>query len=157
MAYLSIGGEHFAVQDVFSHNLTVPDCIVDNENKIGEGNGEKKFYIASKDAMRSFFGERGFAAKCFVLKSDLIEYLNKVHSEYLNPSQPYRSASCFVELWTQRMKELQSLDEVIEFDMFDQTQIEGPRGYVNTEIREKRKILVRGNNKGYRLITLIAL
>ena len=157
MAELSIGGERLTIQEVFSHNLTVPDCIVDNDNKIGGGNGEKKFYIASKDTMRGFFGERGFTAKCFVLKSDLIEYLNKVHSEYLRPSQPYRAASNLAELWVQRMAEIQSLEEVIEFDMYDQTQIDGARGYVNTEVRENKKIIARGINKGYRLITKIAL
>lgn len=157
MAYLNISGEQFAISDVFSHNLTIPDCVVDNPNKIGGGNGEKKFYIASKDVMRGFFGNSGFVVKCFVLKADLIEYLNKVHSEYINPSQPYRSAASFADLWKERMDDLQSVDDVIEFDMYDQTQIEGPRGYVNTEIRENRKIVARGNNKGYRLITEIAL
>lgn len=157
MAYINIGGEQHKIEEVFNHNLTVPDCNVDNPNKIGDGKGEKKFYIASKDKMREFFGGEGFAIKCFVLKSDLIDYLNKVHSEYVRPSQSYRESNNFVSLWQSRMALLQQQEEVIEFDMFDQTQIAGPRGYVNTEIRENRKIIARGDNRGYRLITEIAL
>ena len=157
MAYINLGGDTFNIVEVFGHNLTVPDCIVDNPNKIGSGNGEKKFYVASKNEMRSFFGEEGFVIKCFVLKADLIEYLNRVYSEYINPSQPYRCASDLEMLWKKRMSELQTVEDVIEFDMYDQTQIAGPRGYINTELRQDRRIIGRGNNKGYRLITEIAL
>lgn len=131
--------------------------MVNTPNKIGSGNGEKKFYISSKDDMRHFFGDKGFRIKCFVLKSDLIEYMNKVHSEYMHPSQPYRGSTEMAALWASRMKMIDSLDEIIEFDMYDQIQIDGPRGYVNTECREGGKIIARGNNKGYRLITEIAL
>lgn len=157
MAQLNINGDVFNIEDVYEENLTVPDCVVDDPNKLGKAKGEKKFYFRSKKLMRSFFGEEGFVVKCFVLKSDLIDYLNKVHAEYINPSQPYRSATDLVNLWTARMAELQTLDEVIEFDMFDQTQIGGNRGYINTELREERRIVARGEKKGYRLITEIAL
>lgn len=157
MAYINISGEQFIINDVYSQNLTVPDCIVDNPNKIGGGKGEKKFYIAPKNVMRSFFGKEGFLIKCFVLKSDLIDYLNKVHSEYLHPSQPYRASLELSNLWQTRMDYLMTFDEVIEFDMYDQIQIEGDRGYVNTEIRKDKKIIARGNKVGYRLITEIAL
>lgn len=49
--------------DVFPSMMTVPDCWVVQKNKLGEGHGEKKFYISSKDAMHDFYGGVGFYYK----------------------------------------------------------------------------------------------
>jgi len=156
---IKIAGENFNLIETFDKFLTVPDCVVDKTNKIGSGNGEKKFYIASKDEMRKFFndGKEGFKVKCFVLKTDLLSYMDVIQSEYIHPSQNYRAKDEFPTLWNDRKRYIETLPEIIEFDMFDQTQIEGDRGYVNTAIRENRKIIERGISDGYNLITEIAL
>lgn len=154
---INLGDERFYLQDVFKHSLTVPDCIVNDPNKIGSARGEKKFYISSKEEMRMFFGGEGFRVKCFVLKQDLISYLVTMKSEYFNPSQAYREAQSLPNYWEERMKTLEMLPDIVEFDMFDQTQIGGPRGYVNTEKRYQGKIVEKGDKLGYRLITEIAL
>ena len=58
--------------------MTVPDCIVTGTNKLGHGHGEAKLYIASKDEMRAFYGGEKFKAKCFLLKSDLLAYMQAI-------------------------------------------------------------------------------
>ena len=138
-------GEKFSVKGTFDNFMTVPDCIVTNTNKLGNGHGEAKFYISSKESMRNFYGGTGFIAKCFLLKADLISYMNAVKFEYYRPSQNYRGKDDLPSLWEKRMNMVQGLDDVIMFDIYDQIQIQGPRGYVNS------------NDVGYQIIREISL
>ncbi len=52
MRIVKICGDQYELESVFTHNLTVPDCVVDKDNKIGSAKGEKKFYISSKEGQR---------------------------------------------------------------------------------------------------------
>lgn len=140
-----INDTKFKIVDTFDNFMTVPDCFVKNPNKIGSGNGEAKFYISNKDEMRRFYGGEGFTKKCFLLKQDLINYMIAVKNEYITPSQDYRNKEEFPTLWDKRMSLINSQPDVIMFDIIDQTQIEGPRGYVNSR------------DFGYELIRTIAL
>ena len=140
-----IDGQNFNFIDTLNSTITVPDCFVKRGSKIGTGNGEAKLYIASKDVMYPFFGDKGFHSKCFLLKSDILSYMNALHSEYINPSQPYRAADKMPALWGERMSKIQSLPDVIEFTVHSQDQIDGVRGYVNSQ------------DYGYQLIREISL
>ena len=140
-----IGGENFNFVDTLNAPITVPDCFVKRLSKIGTGNGEAKLYIAPKNVMYPFFGNEGFVAKCFLLKSDLLSYMNALHSEYLNPSQPYQGADEMPKLWQERVAKIEALPEVVEFNVSAQDQIAGPRGYVNS------------TDMGYKLIREISL
>lgn len=142
---MKIDGQNFNFADTLNSSITVPDCFVKRDSKIGTGNGEAKLYIAPKDEMYRFFGNEGFHAKCFLLKSDIISYMNALHSEYLHPSQPYRAAEQMPKLWRERMNTIQSLPEVIEFIVHSQDQIVGYRGYVSSK------------DVGYQLIREISL
>lgn len=142
---MKILGENFNVIDVFNVDMTVPDCFVLNKNKIGKGNGEAKLYVASKDTMRAFYGKEGFVAHCFLLKEDLKQYMNAVKSEYFKPIFDYRGKAEMKDLWKERMAKIEALDDIIFFDVYDQDQIAGPRGYVNS------------NDPGYKLIREISL
>lgn len=140
-----IGGENFNFVDTLNAPITVPDCFVKRLSKIGTGNGEAKLYIAPKNVMYPFFGNEGFVAKCFLLKSDLLSYMNALHSEYLSPSQPYQGADEMPKLWQERVAKIEALPEVVEFNVSAQDQIAGPRGYVNS------------TDMGYKLIREISL
>ncbi|MGM9821734.1 MAG: hypothetical protein ACI30D_03960, partial [Muribaculaceae bacterium] len=140
-----IDGQNFNFVDTLNSPITVPDCFVMRASKIGGGNGEAKLYIASKAVMYPFFGNEGFIAKCFLLKSDLLSYMNALHAEYLHPSQDYRGAVEMPKLWKERVAKIEKLPEVIEFNVIAQDQIEGPRGYVNSK------------DPGYQLIREISL
>lgn len=141
---MKIAGQ-YTFADVYDSVITIPDCFVLNKNKIGTGNGEAKLYFGSKTSMRSFFGEAGFSAKCFLLKQDLISYMETIKAEYLNPSYDYRGKSLFAVLWEERYKKVMSLDDVIYFHVQDQEQIDGPRGYINS------------SDEGYYLIRELSL
>ena len=142
---MKIDGQNFNFVDTLNSPITVPDCFVMRASKIGGGNGEAKLYIASKDVMYSFFGNEGFVAKCFILKSDLLSYMNALHAEYLHPSQNYRGAAEMPGLWRERVAKIEKLPEVIEFNITSQDQIDGPRGYVKSK------------DPGYELIREISL
>ena len=141
---MKIAGK-YTFADVYDSIITIPDCFVLTKNKIGTGNGEAKLYFGSKPAMRSFFGEAGFSAQCFLLKQDLISYMETIKAEYLNPSYDYRGKPFFATLWQERYKKVLSLDDVIYFHVQDQEQIDGPRGYINS------------NDEGYYLIRELSL
>ena len=142
---MTIEGQKFNFVDTLNSSITVPDCFVKSGSKIGTGNGEAKLYIASKNVMYPFFGNEAFSAKCFLVKNDLISYMNALHHEYLHPSQSYRASSEMPELWHTRMKMIESLPEIIEFTVKSQDQIAGERGYVNSK------------DFGYQLIREISL
>lgn len=150
---IQLGGEKFKLIDVFPKVLTVPDSFVVRNNKIQttkdkakESHGEAKLYVAPKDTMREFYGHEGFHATCFMLKQDLINYLNTLKTEYFNPSQEYRGMDCFAVLWEERLNKVKLLqDEIITFEITDQTQIKGQRGYVNS------------SDEGYKLIRELSL
>ena len=143
---MKIDGQDFKFENTLDSSITVPDCFVMRGSKIGGGNGEAKLYIAPKSIMYPFFGNKdSFHAKCFLLKSDLISYMNALHSEYLHPSQAYRSAEEMPKLWRERMDKISKLPEVVEFTVHSQDQIMGERGYVNSK------------DEGYKLLREISL
>lgn len=142
---MKINGEELHTLGVFPNMLTVPDCMVLGSNKLGSGHGEAKLYISSKEEMHAFFGQESFAANCFMLKDDLIAYMNAIKNEYMKPSQNYAKKEEFPTLWANRMSMISNLEDIIFFTAYDQAQIVGPRGYVNS------------NDKGYKIIREIAL
>ncbi|MEG1492310.1 MAG: HNH endonuclease signature motif containing protein, partial [Oscillospiraceae bacterium] len=130
---MKINGEILPTLSVFPSMMTVPDCVVAGSNKLGSGHGEAKFYISSKTEMYDFYGGKKFKAKCFMLKTDLISYLRAIKNEYFSPSQEYAQKENLPQLWNERMDLVNGLDDVIFFDINDQYQIAGPRGYVNSK------------------------
>lgn len=142
---MKIEGINFNIVDTYNTPIFVADSFVMGGSKIGIGHGEAKLYIGSKAVMYPFFGNTGFVAHCFLLKSDLIAYMNALYTEYLHPSQQYRAADEMPKLWHERMKAIETLPSVITFNVYAQDQIEGTRGYVNS------------NDYGYQLIREISL
>ena len=141
-----INGENLQTLSVFQNMMTVPDCVVTSSNKIGHGHGEAKFYIGSKSEMHDFYSsEDYFIAQCFMLKKDLVAYMNAIKSEYMEPSQEYAKKEQLPCLWAERMSMVQTLPDVIFFSIRDQAQIAGPRGYINS------------SDDGYQIIRKIAL
>ena len=140
-----INGESLPTLAVFKSMMTVPDSVVVSSNKLGHGHGEAKFYIASKEEMYNFYGTEKFYARCFMLKKDLISYMKAIRFEYMEPSQEYGQKENLPKLWAERMALIEGLDDVIFFNIADQYQIKGPRGYINS------------SDVGYQIIRKIAL
>lgn len=128
-----IAGEKFTFDSTYETPITVADSWVMPKNKLGGGNGEAKLYVGSRDKMEAFFGEIGFTATCFVLRQDLQAYMQVIKSEYLSPSQDYRDRNEMRSLWSERMERINALpDGIVIFTIREQSQIAGPRGYVNS-------------------------
>ena len=142
---MKILDENWDVKGIYDSVVTVPDCFVVNKNQLGTGHGEAKLYFGSKEVMRTFFGNEGFTAKCFMLKKDLLDYLSAVKAEYFSPSQNYVGKDDFQKLWSERFAMVNNLDDIIWFEVNDQVQITGPRGYVNSQ------------DEGYKIIRTLAL
>ncbi len=122
----------FEVLDT-EEKITIADSFVVRQNKIGIGNGEAKLYVGQESSkLRNFFGNNGFTVKCFLLKKDLLKYLEETKIEYLHPEQPYQNKSNLPNLWQRRKDKVDSLNEKIEFEITEQTQIAGPRIYVKS-------------------------
>ncbi|APC96344.1 HNH endonuclease [Francisella frigiditurris] len=142
---IEILDKQYKVEDT-KEKITIADSFVVRQNKIGGGNGEAKLYIGNdnKDT-RSIFGFEGFELPCFLLKRDLLKYLDDTKAEYINPEQPYISKDLLPKLWEKRKKEVEKLPEKIDFIVTEQTQISGPRVYINS------------SDRGYKLIRELSL
>ena len=125
-------GNNFSFINTIESPITVADSWVRPSNKLGGGNGEAKLYIGNRDRMEAFFGGNGFKVQCFLLRKDLLSYMNAIKEEYFNPSQDYRGRDQLRYLWSERVSKINSLPDIIIFHVEDQIQIEGPRGYVNS-------------------------
>lgn len=111
----------------------IAESFVVRQNKIGGGNGEAKLYVGNDNQeIRSFFGSEGFAIPCFLLKRDLLKYLEETKAEYINPEQPYVNKELLPNLWNERKAKIEQLPEKIEFEVIEQTQIVGSRIYVKS-------------------------
>lgn len=128
-----LANHDFKVIDT-KEKITIADSFVVRQNKIGGGNGEAKLYIGQDvQETRNFFGNSGFAIPCFLIKSDLQKYLEETKVEYLKPEQPYINKDILPNLWNERKKKIDALPERIDFEVVEQTQIAGPRVYVNSD------------------------
>lgn len=141
-----VDGQSFSVKKIFDGKISIPDCSVKRANKFGKAHGEAKLYFKRKDLMRDFFGKEGFIAKCFILKNDLILFLEALKKEYehsalreskrcknIDKSKLYKDVD-FKRLWKERMGKIQSItNDAIYFSITDQTQIKGPRGYIKSK------------------------
>jgi hypothetical protein len=129
---IKILNKEYEVLDT-KEKITIADSFVVRQNKIGEGNGEAKLYVGQDNQeIRNFFGQKSFSIKCFLLKKDLLNYLEETKVEYLNPEQPYINKPILPNLWQERIEKINQLPELIEFEIIEQSQISGPRIYVKS-------------------------
>lgn len=129
---ISILNQVYEVLDT-KEKITIADSFVLGKNKIGTGNGEAKLYVGQTKHTRDFFGQEDFTIKCFLLKKDLLHYLQETKVEYLNPEQPYVHKSELPSLWQKRIAKINQLPESIEFEIKEQAQIAGPRIYIKSK------------------------
>lgn len=129
----NLDNEQFNVEDTLE-KITIADSFVVRDNKIGSGNGEAKLYVGNdNDNLRAFFGGSGFNNKVFLLKKDLIKYLEDTKEEYLNPCQNYINKEKLPQLFSDRLNLISNLPNIISFNIFEKTNIRGPRVYVNSD------------------------
>lgn len=114
----SINGTVYTEADSITR-ISSKDSFTSTDNKLGLGAGAWEWHIGSKNDLEkyNFFGGPGFRAKCFLLKQDLLRLMNDLKSEYQNPTQKYRSADRFPEIWNIRYNEILPLDDFLFFTL----------------------------------------
>ncbi len=143
MSKIIIQNKSFEIIDTIE-KMTIADSFVLRSNKIGEGNGEAKFYVGNENVeTRNFFGQNGFQLNCFLLKKDLKEFLINSETEYKNPEQPYQRIDLLPNLWNERMEKVDKLENFLPFTIIEQTQIVGPRIYVKAPDGDVNYKLIR--------------
>jgi putative restriction endonuclease len=129
---MQLGATEYEVIETYGP-VTIADSFVVPANKIGTGNGEAKLYIGNdSDEVRHFFGSPPAKGDCFLRRSDLIRYLDETADEYRSPEQPYRGSEVMPGLLAERRLAVSRLPEVVPFSVVEQTQIGGPRVYLNS-------------------------
>lgn len=127
-----ISGKEYTAVDT-REKITMADSFVIGSNKLGSGNGESKLYIGNEgNSLRSFYGNTGFNIKSFLLKQDLLNFHIGLRPEYKSPQLEYRKKDKLSELYDRRLEKINNLPELIFFNLQEQTQIDGPRIYVNS-------------------------
>ena len=117
-------------------DVSIADSWVVPSNKTGTGNGEAKIYVGQRPSKtyKNFFGPTGFRLRCRFRKSDLLRFMDEMKVEYWYPTFPYRESQKLRELWVVRRTEIENFgSEFIHFNADEQHQLEGPRGYINSD------------------------
>ena len=117
-------------------DVTIADSFVVPSNKVESGHGEAKLYVGHRtsESYREFFGPTGFQLRCRLRKSDLLRFLEEMRTEYFHPSFSYRDSATLKNLWVERKRMVEELPtEEIEFFVEEQSHLQGPRGYVNSD------------------------
>ena len=117
-------------------DVSIADSWVVPSNKTGTGNGEAKIYVGQRPSKtyKNFFGPTGFRLRCRFRQSDLLRFMDEMKVEYWYPTFPYRESEKLRELWVERRTEIENFGgEFIHFNADEQHQLEGPRGYINSE------------------------
>jgi hypothetical protein len=144
MTSIKINNTTYSIVDT-KEKMTVADSFVKRQNKIMTGNGEAKFYLGNdNNEIRSFFGEKDFNLKCFLLKKDLLQYMKDSEAEYKNPEQHYRNKDKMSQYWSERIETINKLNDILWFTLSEQTQIVGPRIYVKSDEKKYPMLLVDG-------------
>lgn len=140
---IKISGVDYNVESIIE-KISIADSFVVQINKIGRGHGEGKLYIKSTEASNFDYTQEHF--ECFLLKSDLLWYIEKSKNEYVGPIQLYTNTQTErIAYWENLKVNVSSFPmEQINFRL-SRTQVEGNRFYLNSD------------DDNYQLIRKIAL
>lgn len=139
--------QDFEILDTIE-KITIADSFIKGNNKIGGGHGESKLYIGqiTDNKILKFFDidkQRGKEFNCFVLKQDLLQYLNEIKLEYQSPTQEYKNKLQLPTLWNERHLKISAMSDFLPFVLRDQDQLKPPRIYFNTEKRNENFDTIR--------------
>jgi len=114
--------------------ITIADSFA--TNKIGTGHGEGKLYVGQlNDETKSFWDNfENDTYDCFLIKKDLLTYMQEAQYEFANPSQPYQNPRKLADNYFGAMNYINNLpdNELIKFTIF-KSPITPPRVYMNSD------------------------
>jgi len=115
-------------------SIAIPDCFV-KRNKLGSGNGEAKLYVGSRKNMesQSFFSKSTMSG--FLLKRDLLEYLQDAKFEHENQEHAYRNS--IADFWLENKKTIEAKKDDFLFFKFNESKAGGAaRFYITSTPRD---------------------
>jgi putative restriction endonuclease len=112
-------------------SITIPDSFVHRNNKLdySTGNGEAKLYVGSRKIIEKqlFFKKTQMIG--FLLKRDLLEYLQDAKFEYENKEQIYRNN--ISDYWLNNKKIIDNKEDILFFNFVEST-AGGSRFYITS-------------------------
>lgn len=130
---MRINNVDYKAVDAYNDVLSIADSWVITSNKVGKGHGEAKLYYGPKNNLMEIFSPQT-TIRCFVLKSDLLKFMEVQKTEYFSPKEEYKGKKMFKRLYQERIDSIQALpNEINEFELHIQQHLQGGRGYVNTK------------------------
>lgn len=98
------------------NSIAIADSAVCGKHKIGTANGERKIYLSGNVKEKNeFFDKFSNIIDGFLLKSNLIEYLEMAKSEYEHPTQEYLSKKEMKDEYEIMIQFLKGQEEVLRF------------------------------------------
>ncbi len=129
-----LGQEYISIDTLDS--IAIPDCFVHRNNKLNysRGNGEAKLYVGSRKTIgtQSFFTKTQMLG--FLLKKDLLEYLQDAKFEYENQEQVYRNN--ISNYWLNNKHMIDSREEDKLFFNFNESQAGGKARFYITSFKD---------------------
>ena len=122
-----INGTKYRIVDTMV-DISMPDSFV--KNKMGSGHGESKLYVGNNSFQLLDFFE-GFQGqlRCFILKSDVMDYLEAAKKEFDYPLNKYREINNLGSNYAHCLNMLSRADDVIWFSL-ERRDVELPRMYI---------------------------
>ena len=112
---LSLDGKQYQIIDILS-GIVIADCSVNKKHKIGSGNGERKIYLQGNiDEKYKFFDGFDKQINGFVLKENLLEYLEEAKKEFLYPTQEYRNKESLKKEYAELKEYVNEQENCISF------------------------------------------
>lgn len=128
MSVLRIGNNNYEIIDT-KECITLADSFL--LNKIGTGHGEAKLYVGN-ESNELFNFWQDFNGKCFILKSDMLKFLQDAEEEYLNPQQEYVNKTNMPKIYSENINLVKNLEKEILYFQIYRVEITPPRVYINS-------------------------
>lgn len=105
-------------------------------NKIGVGNGEARLYIGqgnNQETLEFWDYFQRETENCFLLKEDLVDYLNKAYSEFIQPSRPYQNRGELRQIYDELFETVQQSQTILPFQVC-RSNVDQVRIYINSSV-----------------------
>ncbi len=106
--------------------ITLPESFL--KNKINSGHGEAKLYIGRVNSIRDFWEDLNF--DCFLLKSNLIQYLEKIKYEFDHPQQKYKHKKDLPNKYSSLLTQVNTYNDSILRFRITRREVQSPRFYI---------------------------
>lgn len=136
---IELKGINYEIIDVLS-NITIVDSAVGKKHKTGSGRGERKIYLCGNvEERESFFDQFNTKIQGFLLKENLLNYLDMAKKEYKNPRYEYRNKADMPKEYDELYKMIQRKADTLEFSV-KKSEVTHSGIYINQDSGKKSDV-----------------